>query len=65
MRVRRGGANRDEDKDTYNVADSIVCWQQRSFRVRHFLLELEDCRVDLVKVQTGNNDETPLYKFIN
>ena len=51
-------------EDTYNVSDGIVCWQYHGFRVRHFLLKLEDCRVDFVKEQTRNDDETPLYNSL-
>jgi hypothetical protein len=40
---------RNEDESTYNVADGIVGWQHRGFRVRNFPLKLEDCRVDFVK----------------
>lgn len=61
----RGGVGRDVDEDTYEVADGIVCWQHGGFQVRHFTLELEECRVDFVKVQSRKNDETPLYKFIS
>jgi hypothetical protein len=61
----RGGAGRDDDEDTYNVENGIERWEHHGFRVRHFLLKLEDCRVDFVKEPTRNDDETPLYKFIN
>ena len=61
----RGGAGRGEDKNTYNVTDGIVCWQHHGFEVCHFPLKLEDCRVDFVKEQTRDDDETPLYQFIN
>ncbi len=63
----RGGAGRDDDEDTYNVANGIVRWEHHGFRVRHFPLKLEDCRVGFVKEleQMRNDDETPLYKFFN
>jgi len=59
----RGGVRRDKDEDTDKVMDGIECWQHHGFRVRHFLLKLEDCRVDSLKDQTRkrNDDETPLY----
>jgi len=57
----REGGGRDNDEVTYNVADGIVCWQHHGFRVRHFPLKLEDCRVDFVKEETRDDDKTPLY----
>jgi hypothetical protein len=58
--VREETPANDMDGDTHKVADSVVCGQQRSLRVSHFL-ELEDCLIDFFKEPVRNDDEPALY----
>jgi hypothetical protein len=58
--LERGGPASNKDGDTHNVSNTVVCRQQHGFRVSHFLLELEDCRLDFVNVPArARNDDQP------
>jgi hypothetical protein len=50
----------EERADTHNVRDTIECREHHGLLVGDFLLELDNCGVDLVEEPTGNDGEPAL-----